>query len=123
MNSGIQDALQLADMLADVLAGRAKEAALNAYEAERRPVAERVIGITRHLKGIATMRGRAGPKLRNRALSVFSRVPAIVQHFAGQIAGIDRPRQRPHRGMQENKAVYVATLVVLALLVLFVSTR
>lgn len=39
MNTGLQDAQNLVCLLADVIAGRADEAALDRYETERRPVA------------------------------------------------------------------------------------
>ncbi|WP_189214094.1 FAD-dependent monooxygenase [Actinokineospora fastidiosa] len=43
LNTGIQDAHNLAWKLAEVLAGRADPALLDSYEAERRPVARRVV--------------------------------------------------------------------------------
>ncbi|MFD8705577.1 FAD-dependent monooxygenase [Kitasatospora sp. NPDC059648] len=43
LNTGIQDAHNLAWKLAHVLAGTAGEALLDSYEAERRPVAQRVV--------------------------------------------------------------------------------
>jgi len=58
MNTGLQDAHNLACKLADVLQGRAglvdSDAYLDAYETERRPVAEHVIAFTERVFGLVT---------------------------------------------------------------------
>ena len=54
MNTGLQDAHNLACKLADVLQGRADDAYLDTYEAERRPVAEHVIAFTERVFGLVT---------------------------------------------------------------------
>ncbi|WP_026550685.1 FAD-dependent monooxygenase [Arthrobacter sp. Br18] len=54
MNTGLQDAHNLALKLADVLAGRAGDAFLDRYDAERRPVAERLINSTDRVFGLVT---------------------------------------------------------------------
>jgi len=58
MNTGLQDAHNLACKLADVLQGRAglvnSDAYLDTYEAERRPVAEHVIAFTERVFGLVT---------------------------------------------------------------------
>ncbi|MCA0217094.1 MAG: FAD-dependent monooxygenase [Actinobacteria bacterium] len=54
MNTGLQDAHNLACKIADVLQGRADDAYLDAYEAERRPVAEHVIAFTERVFGLVT---------------------------------------------------------------------
>jgi hypothetical protein len=46
MNTGLQDAHNLALKLADVVSGRASDASLDGYEAERRPVARRLVSTT-----------------------------------------------------------------------------
>ncbi|WP_433301744.1 FAD-dependent monooxygenase [Actinoplanes sp. CA-030573] len=46
MNTGLQDAHNLAFKLADVLQGRRRDAWLDRYEAERRPVAKRLVATT-----------------------------------------------------------------------------
>ncbi len=46
MNTGLQDAHNLACKLADVLQGRADDSYLDRYDAERRPVAQHVIDVT-----------------------------------------------------------------------------
>lgn len=54
MNTGLQDAHNLACTLADVLQGRAPDAYLDTYEVERRPVAEHVIAFTERVFGLVT---------------------------------------------------------------------
>jgi 2-polyprenyl-6-methoxyphenol hydroxylase-like FAD-dependent oxidoreductase len=49
MNTGLQDAHNLAAKLADVIQNRAHDACLDLYEAERRPVAERLVSTTDRL--------------------------------------------------------------------------
>ncbi|MHA7240266.1 FAD-dependent monooxygenase [Arthrobacter sp. TMS1-12-1] len=59
MNTGLQDAHNLAFALADVLAGREPAARLDRYEAERRPVALRLIRTTDLVFRGVTSRSRA----------------------------------------------------------------
>ena len=123
MNAGIQDALCLANKLADVLAGASHESTLNGYDQERRSVAEAVVGVTRRLSGIANMQGTIGPKIRNRALRLIGRLPAFRNALAGRLAGFAGAELRP--SPDEGKRLYVAALVFVALLgfVLLASIR
>jgi 2-polyprenyl-6-methoxyphenol hydroxylase-like FAD-dependent oxidoreductase len=54
MNTGLQDAHNLAFKLADVLQGRAGDAWLDRYETERRPVARTLVATTDRLFGFVT---------------------------------------------------------------------
>jgi 2-polyprenyl-6-methoxyphenol hydroxylase-like FAD-dependent oxidoreductase len=54
MNTGLQDAHNLAFKLADVLQGRAGDDWLDRYEAERRPVAQTLVATTDRLFGFVT---------------------------------------------------------------------
>src|SRR5699024_6400976 len=58
MNTGLQDAHHLANLLADVLSGRREETELDRYERERRPVALTLIGATDRAFGIIARTGR-----------------------------------------------------------------
>lgn len=73
MNTGIQDAVDLATALAAALSG-AGEAALDRYVAHRRPVAEDVVALTDRLTRIATASPRLRP-MRNVLLRGLGRVP------------------------------------------------
>ncbi|RLQ86486.1 monooxygenase [Mycetocola zhadangensis] len=54
MNTGLQDAHNLALKLVDLIAGRADERYLDRYDAERRPVARRLVSTTDRAFGIVT---------------------------------------------------------------------
>jgi 2-polyprenyl-6-methoxyphenol hydroxylase-like FAD-dependent oxidoreductase len=64
MNTGLQDAHNLAFKLADVIHGRASDASLDRYEAERRPVARRLVSTTDRLFGAVTSERRLLRTLR-----------------------------------------------------------
>jgi 2-polyprenyl-6-methoxyphenol hydroxylase-like FAD-dependent oxidoreductase len=54
MNTGLQDAHNLALKLVDVIAGRASDGYLDRYEAERRPVAQRLVSTTDRAFAVVT---------------------------------------------------------------------
>lgn len=64
MNTGLQDAHNLAFKLADVLHGRASEALLDRYESERRPVALRLVNSTDRIFALVTSANRFAVALR-----------------------------------------------------------
>ena len=74
MNTGLQDAHDLALLLADVAQGHLDPAALDRYERERRPVALRLVGVTDRLFGVVARRGPRTAWLRRR----FGRVLALL---------------------------------------------
>jgi 2-polyprenyl-6-methoxyphenol hydroxylase-like FAD-dependent oxidoreductase len=68
MNTGLQDAHNLAFKLADVVHGRAGDAWLDRYEAERRPVAKVLVSTTDRLFGFVTSQRPALRALRRIAV-------------------------------------------------------
>jgi 2-polyprenyl-6-methoxyphenol hydroxylase-like FAD-dependent oxidoreductase len=82
MNTGIQDAMVLADTLVSVLSGAESAAVLDRYERERRPIAESVVRLTHRMTRVATMRGRAATAVRNGALQLAGRIPAFRRKLA-----------------------------------------
>ncbi len=66
MNTGLQDAHNLALLLTDIVQGRLDAGSLDRYERERRPVAERLVKVTDRAFGIIGRRGFAASFLRNR---------------------------------------------------------
>ncbi|MGR2752413.1 FAD-dependent monooxygenase [Agromyces arachidis] len=82
MNTGLQDAHNLACALADVLVGRMPGRRLDRYEAERRPVARRLVATTDRLFGLVTsssalahaIRGRLVPALGPGAVRLLPRL-------------------------------------------------
>jgi 2-polyprenyl-6-methoxyphenol hydroxylase-like FAD-dependent oxidoreductase len=70
MNTGLQDAHNLALLLADVRQGRLDNAALDRYEQERRPVAVMLVKVTDRLFGFIGRRNRRTALLRRRVSGV-----------------------------------------------------
>ena len=64
MNTGLQDAHNVAAKLADVVAGIASDASLDRYEAERRPVALHLVRTTDRIFAVATSQRRSARALR-----------------------------------------------------------
>jgi 2-polyprenyl-6-methoxyphenol hydroxylase-like FAD-dependent oxidoreductase len=87
MNTGIQDAVALAAELTRLVQG-VTESGLDAYERVRRPVAQRVVALTDRMTRMATLRGPRRRQLRNLALGLVSRVPAMPRRLATELSGL-----------------------------------
>ena len=85
MNAGILDASRLADSLVDALAGDMR--GLDAYGAERRPVALQVVALADRLTRLATVRP-ALRGLRNLVLSALARLPRFRNQLAWRLSGL-----------------------------------
>lgn len=81
MNTGIQDGYALGRAFAT---GR-----LDAYEAQRRPVAQRVVAFTDRMTRIATTRSGAVRAARNIALPLLGRLPAFRTRLATELAELN----------------------------------
>jgi 2-polyprenyl-6-methoxyphenol hydroxylase-like FAD-dependent oxidoreductase len=86
MNLGIQDGVALADALARVLGGAA-DSVLDEYSAARRPIAQQVVEMTDRLTRLATL-PRAARPLRNAAIGVAGRIPAVRRALAMRLSGL-----------------------------------
>lgn len=86
MNTGIQDAIALADSLEQAIQTR-DAGALDRYEAERRPVAERVITLADRLTRMATVSRTFSP-LRNVLIRTVARRSKFRERLAMQLAGL-----------------------------------
>lgn len=93
MNTGIQDAANIAWKLALVLRGYAGSSAaarlLDSYERERRPVAQEVVSATHRLTRLATMRSPVGRRIRNLLISGAGRSGPLPRRLARNLAQID----------------------------------
>ncbi|MGE0520797.1 MAG: FAD-dependent monooxygenase [Candidatus Binatia bacterium] len=69
MNTGMQDAFNLAWKLALVQQGRARPALLDTYEAERRPIGALTVRLTSAVTRMGTLRLQVAQRLRNTLLS------------------------------------------------------
>lgn len=85
MNMGILDAMRLADALAKAIGG--EPGALDAYGAERRPIAQQVIALADRLTRLATVpQGLRG--LRNLALRTVAMLPPVRRNLAWRLSGL-----------------------------------
>ncbi|MEU8304782.1 FAD-dependent monooxygenase [Actinomadura sp. NPDC048955] len=82
MNTGIQDALNLAGKLAAVVGDGAPDAVLDEYEAERRPVAEQVVSFTDRMTNVATVGSPVLRGMRNTLLRTLDWIPAVHRTMA-----------------------------------------
>jgi 2-polyprenyl-6-methoxyphenol hydroxylase-like FAD-dependent oxidoreductase len=79
MNTGLQDAYNLGWKLALVVEGRAEAALLDSYEAERVPVARRLLGTTDRAFRLVVSDGRLAALLRTR---IVARIAAFAMRRA-----------------------------------------
>ncbi|WP_422744848.1 FAD-dependent oxidoreductase [Mycobacterium sp. WMMD1722] len=86
MNLGIQDAIALGDALAAVLAG-GSDSLLDDYSRARRPIATDVVTMTDRLTRLATVPSAWRP-LRNNAIRIAGRLPAVPRRLAWQLSGL-----------------------------------
>ncbi|MGW6173786.1 FAD-dependent monooxygenase [Arthrobacter sp. NPDC055138] len=77
MNTGLQDAHNLAFKFADVLGGRAADSYLDRYQAERRPVAVRLLQTTDRVFGFITSTARWAIAARKWALQFL--IPVVTR--------------------------------------------
>jgi 2-polyprenyl-6-methoxyphenol hydroxylase-like FAD-dependent oxidoreductase len=86
MNLGITDAIALAKALTEVLGG-GSDTALDAYGTAQRRRAEQVLKLTGRLTRIATLPRPVRP-IRNSAMRLAARVPAVRRQLALQLSGL-----------------------------------
>jgi 2-polyprenyl-6-methoxyphenol hydroxylase-like FAD-dependent oxidoreductase len=84
MNTGMQDAFNLAWKLDLAARGRATEALLDSYDAERHPVAARVIKGSTALTRAGTVRNPVAQELRNHAAGLVSHIGPIHRRAAAE---------------------------------------
>ena len=81
MNTGMQDAFNLAWKLAAVINGQAGDTLLDSYQAERIPVADSVIAFTDRLTSAGTLSG-VPRRIRDVVIRMLSHVPAARRFMA-----------------------------------------
>lgn len=87
MNTGIQDAANLAWKL-DAVLGGASEAVLDTYHAERHPIGKRVLRQSGLMARGVTLHPRVARGLRNLVAPRLLRIPAVRDAVAGSFSGI-----------------------------------
>jgi 2-polyprenyl-6-methoxyphenol hydroxylase-like FAD-dependent oxidoreductase len=96
MNIGIQDAMTVAGVLANVLSGAESDAHLDRYQAVRRPVALGVIAMTDRLTRATTVSSPLLQAVRNTAFSLAGQLKPVQRRLAMTLSELDdgRPRAR-----------------------------
>jgi 2-polyprenyl-6-methoxyphenol hydroxylase-like FAD-dependent oxidoreductase len=89
MNTGMQDACNLAWKLALVHRGTANANLLNSYTTERREVGRRVLANSGRMTRVMTMRWAVGRAIRNRVLRFILKRPAFQHRFTMFLSGLD----------------------------------
>ena len=84
MNTGMQDAFNLGWKLDLAARGRATEALLDSYHAERRPIVEQVVKMTTGLTKVGSLRKPAVTQLRNHAAALLGRLGPIQRLVADE---------------------------------------
>lgn len=86
MNTGIQDAFNLAWKLALVMKERAPAPLLASYHNEREPIARSVLNFTDRITRMATVRNSVAQTVRNLLLPMISGVEFVSEKIADQLA-------------------------------------
>jgi 2-polyprenyl-6-methoxyphenol hydroxylase-like FAD-dependent oxidoreductase len=94
MNTGIQDALVLADKLAAVLNDGAADGVLDEYEAVRRPIAEQVVSFTDRMTHVATVGSPVLRGMRNTLLRTLDWIPAVHRTMAMNLSELSTDPDR-----------------------------
>lgn len=103
MNTGIQDAVVLARLLTEAVAGRAGADGLDAYEAQRRPVAAGVVAMTDRLTRAATVRNPVARRIRNTVFGLAGRSATVRRKLAMNLSELSA------RGDETRPAVALRT--------------
>jgi hypothetical protein len=86
MNTGIQDAFNLAWKLALVVKGRAPAQLLGSYHVEREPVARGVLNLTDRITRMATLHNPVVQAARNVLLPIFTSIEFVEEKIADRLA-------------------------------------
>ncbi|MFF8770006.1 FAD-dependent oxidoreductase [Kitasatospora sp. NPDC015120] len=88
MNTGLQDAANLSWKLAAVVRGRATDALLDSYQAERHPVGRAALRISGAMIRVAVAQSAATRALRGALVSVAGHLDTLVERGARTVSGI-----------------------------------
>ncbi|MFF2351990.1 FAD-dependent monooxygenase [Kitasatospora sp. NPDC058115] len=88
MNTGLQDAANLSWKLAAVLRGRATDALLDSYQAERHPVGRAALRVSGAMIRVAVAQSAATRALRGALVSVAGHLDTLVERGARTVSGI-----------------------------------
>ena len=107
MNTGMQDACNLAWKLALVRAGRARDSLLDTYSSERSAVGEAVLRNAGNMTRMATMRNPIAQQLRRRLVPLIASLEFVQSRFKATLAELSieygsSPLSGEHRGLSAH---------------------
>jgi 2-polyprenyl-6-methoxyphenol hydroxylase-like FAD-dependent oxidoreductase len=100
MNTGIQDAVNLAGKLHAVLVDGAPTTTLETYHTERHPVAERLVSFTAQVARLALIRDPTMAKMRNDVMAAAAAAPGVTDWLATHLAQLDIPTPKGGMALQ-----------------------
>lgn len=109
MNTGVQDAVNLAWKLAMVLRGEASESILDSYDLERRPVAERVLRSTDRIMKLVAPRNPLARAARDAALAGLGRFEAVRRMISREMAHLSVSYRRSPIVGESRPGLFYAT--------------
>jgi 2-polyprenyl-6-methoxyphenol hydroxylase-like FAD-dependent oxidoreductase len=86
MNTGIQDAANLAWKLHEVLTGAMPDGLLDSYHNERHPVVSGVVAFTGNITTLATMKDPELSRVRNEVLAAARNAPGVAEWLTGRLS-------------------------------------
>jgi len=90
MNTGIEDAIVLGQLLAEVVVGVRDETALDVYDELRRPAASEVLALADRLTTLATVQSPLMRLLRNAFLRIIDALPFVKRRIELGLSGLSR---------------------------------
>jgi 2-polyprenyl-6-methoxyphenol hydroxylase-like FAD-dependent oxidoreductase len=88
MNTGLQDALELAHALALALR-HGDTAGIDAYPGHRRAIAKRIVELTDRMTRAATLQSSLGKHVRNAVVSLLGHLPPVQHAIATNLAELN----------------------------------
>lgn len=88
MNTGIQDGLSLAETLVATIAD-GDDAGLDIWSSKRHRIAANLVRFTDRMTRMATMKSATGKSVRNAAVALAGRLPAVRASLARRLAELD----------------------------------
>lgn len=109
MNTGVQDAVNLAWKLAMVLRGESPESILDSYDVERRPVARRVINSTDRIMRLIAPSNPLARAARDVALAGLGRIEALRRLISREMAELSISYRRSPIVGESRPGLFYAT--------------
>ena len=111
MNTGMQDAMNLAWKLALVMRGAGQPAILDTYDAERRPIAAALLENTGLATRVVTLRSHVAREIRNKLIPIITSLDVVQRRIAQTASQIGLHYRRSAIVLEERLPIGSATVV------------